>query len=340
MNEKPYIVITMGDPAGIGPEITVKALARRKIHEICRPVVIGTVSVLEQAIGVTNLPVKIKPIRHLGEGMFRRGIMNVLEVGHLDSKEFAIGKVSATAGKASMEYVEKALELIEKGEVHVMVNAPLNKQSTKAAGYDARGHLEFLSQRLGIENCATMLVNEPLRVVHLSTNVSLKEACQQVTKKHVFDKLLLTHESFKQFGFEHPHIGVAGLNPHAGDGGLLGCEEIEEIIPAIEEARSIGINVEGPFPTDSFFSQILEGQRGFDAAVAMYHDQGHLPVKLRRPERCVSVALGFPFVRMTVEHGTAFDIAGKNLANAISFEESMKVGVALVTGKGLSFKGR
>jgi len=338
MNEKPYILITMGDPAGIGPEITVKALAHRKVSEICRPVVIGTVLVLEEAIAVTNLPVKVKPIRNLGEGTFRWGVINVLEVGHLDPQEFRIGKVGAASGKASMEYVEKALELVEKGEAHVMVNAPLNKQSTRAAGYEDRGHLEFFSRKLGIENCATMLVNEPLRVVHLSTNVSLKEACQEVTKKHVFDKLLLTHESFKQFGFEHPRIGVAGLNPHAGDGGLLGREEIEQIIPAIEEARSAGIDVEGPFPTDSFFSQILEGQREFDAVIAMYHDQGHLPVKLRRPERCVSVALGFPFVRTTVEHGTAFDIAGKNMANAVSFEEAMKVGVALGTGKGLNRK--
>jgi 4-hydroxythreonine-4-phosphate dehydrogenase len=218
------------------------------------------------------------------------------------------------------------------GEVEALVTAPINKEATKQAGYGDVGHLEFLARLTGATEYATMLVTGKLRVVHLTTHHSLRDACSLVTKERVLARLKLTHDSFRKWGFEHPCIGVAALNPHGGEGGLFGTEEIEQIIPAVKEAQGLGIDARGPFPADSIFTRAIGGE--FDVVLAMYHDQGHIPIKVHGFERSVSVALGLPFIRTSVDHGTAFDIAGKGIADSRSLEEAIKTAV------GLSKEGR
>jgi len=216
-------------------------------------------------------------------------------------------------------------------EVRAIVTAPINKEATIQASYGDVGHLEFLARLTHATEYATMLVTGPLRVVHLTTHYSLKEACSLVTGERIVAKLRLIQDTFRQWGIALPRIGVAALNPHAGEGGLFGLEEIEQIMPAIKEARESGINARGPLPADSVFTRAIGGE--FDVVLAMYHDQGHIPIKVYDFEKSVSIALGLPFIRTSVDHGTAFDIAGKGTANCRSMEEAIKKAVNLVEGK-------
>ncbi len=227
----------------------------------------------------------------------------------------------------------EAVRLIQAGEVKALVTAPISKEATILAGCGELGHLELLARATGATEYATMLVSDSLRVVHLSTHHSLRNACDLVTKERVLAKLKLTLQSFKEWGIEHPRIAVAALNPHAGEGGLLGSEEFEEIAPAIKEAKDLAIDASGPFPADSIFTRALNGE--FDVVLAMYHDQGHIPIKVHGFQQSVSVALGLPFIRTSVDHGTAFDIAGKGIADSQSLEEAIKLAVRLSEGKRL-----
>jgi len=227
-----------------------------------------------------------------------------------------------------MEYIAKAAELTLDGKAKALVTAPISKEATKLAGYQDMGHLEYLAHITGAPEYATMLVTGPLSVVHLTTHYSLKDACKLVTKERILAKLKLTHDSFLKWGGKQPRIAVAGLNPHAGEGGLLGREEIEEIEPAVKEAQRLGIDARGPFPADSVFNRAINGE--FDAVLALYHDQGHIPIKVHGFDKSVSIALGLPFIRTSVDHGTAFDIAGKGVANPESLTEAIKTAVKLI----------
>jgi len=238
-----------------------------------------------------------------------------------------LGQVCGACGKAAMEYIVEAVRLAMDGRIKALVTAPINKEATKQAGYGEVGHLEFLAALTGATEYATMLVIGPLRVVHLTTHYSLRDACDLVKKDRILSKLNLTYDSFRQWGIDHPRIGVAALNPHAGEGGLFGAEEIEEIIPAVKEAQNLTIDAQGPFPADSIFNRAIAGE--FDVVLAMYHDQGHIPIKVHGFEKSVSVALGLPFVRTSVDHGTAFDIAGKGIASSQSLEEAIQMAVEL-----------
>jgi len=222
-------------------------------------------------------------------------------------------------------------------EVVGLVNAPINKEATMLAGYPGLGHLEYLAQATGVKEYATMLAVGNLRCVHLTTHCSLREACDHVKRQHILGRLKLTDESFQQWGLGKPRIGVAALNPHAGEGGMFGREEIDEIIPAVREAANLGIDSRGPFPADSIFNLAIKG--AFDAILVMYHDQGHIPVKVHGFEKSVSIALGLPFLRTAVDHGTAFDIAGKGMANAESMAEAIKTAIWLSQRKGLTGEG-
>jgi len=236
-----------------------------------------------------------------------------------------------------MEYITKAARLVLEGEAKALVTAPISKEATRQAGYGELGHLEFLARLTGATEYATMLVTGPLRVVHLTTHHSLREACDLVAKERVLARLKLTHDSFQRWGIKHPRIAVAALNPHAGEGGLLGLEEIEVISPAIKEAQNLGIDARGPFPADSVFNRALGGE--FDVVLAMYHDQGHIPIKVHGFEKSISVALGLPLVRTSVDHGTAFDIAGKGVTNSQSLEEAIKMAARLSEKKQLLDSG-
>lgn len=321
----------MGDAAGIGPEIIIKALSSRQIYKVCRPMVIGESKTISSILKLLDGQLKLHLVEQPDEVLGKFGTIDLLDLRNLDPKEITIGKVCKACGRASMEYIAKAAELALNKEVHAVVTAPISKEATIKAGYGDVGHLEFLARLSHSKEYATMLVAGSLRTVHLTTHHSLKDACGLVTKQRILAKLKLTNHSFRQWGITRPRIAVAALNPHAGEGSLFGSEEIEEIIPAVKSAQKSGIDARGPFPADSIFTRALNGE--FDVVLAMYHDQGHIPIKVHNFEKSVSVALGLPFIRTSVDHGTAFDIAGKGIADAQSLEEAIKTAVNLVEGK-------
>jgi 4-hydroxythreonine-4-phosphate dehydrogenase len=327
-SERPIVAITMGDACGIGPEITVKALVDPSFHRLCRPVVIGDGTAIRSALKLTGSKATLRAISRPTEAAGTADQVDLIDLKNLRPEEITAGKLSAACGRASMEYIERAARLALAGEAAAIVTAPINKEATRIGGYGDVGHLEFLARLTGAANYATMLVSGELRVVHLTTHYSLAEACRLVTEERVLGKIRLTHDSFRKWGFEKPRIGVAALNPHAGEAGQFGREEIEQITPAVQQAQALGIDARGPYPADSIFNRAINGE--FDTVLAMYHDQGHIAVKVHGFEQSVSVALGLPFIRTSVDHGTAFDIAGKGIAKAESMAEAIKVAISLV----------
>jgi 4-phospho-D-threonate 3-dehydrogenase / 4-phospho-D-erythronate 3-dehydrogenase len=335
MPVKPIIGITMGDPASIGPEITLKALGKREIYEACNPVVIGDASLMEQSLRIPGIPpVQIHAITSVGAARFTYGTIDVIDLGLVDKSTLKIGEVSAEAGNAAFQYVKKVIELALAGEIDATVTNALNKEAMNLAGHHYAGHTEIYAELTKTAKYTMMLVYEDLRVVHVSTHVSLREACNLVKKDRVLEVIRIANQACKDMGVEHPRIGVAGLNPHCGENGLFGREEIDEIVPAIALARLTGIEAEGPVPPDSIFSKAKGGM--YDIVVAMYHDQGHIPLKLlgfiynREQQKWeavkgVNITLGLPIIRTSVDHGTAFDQAGKgsasdqSLVNAIEY---------------------
>ena len=338
IDKRPVIAITIGDPAGIGPEVVVKALSSKMIYDICRPFVIGESAAVRAAIALTRKPLTLHPIEKVSGTIGNFGIIDILDMHNLEWDKVIIGRVSADCGRASMAFLGKAMQLALNHEITAMVNAPINKEATMLAGFTGLGHLEYMAQATNTKIYATMLATGNLRCVHLTTHYSLREACDRVKKEFILSRLKLTDVSFRQWGFGKPVIGVAALNPHAGEDGMFGREEIDEIAPAVREAVNLGIDARGPFPADSIFNRVLKGE--FDVVLVMYHDQGHIPVKVHGFEKSVSVALGLPFLRTSVDHGTAFDIAGKGIANSESIEEAIKTAVRLSQGKGLAGKDR
>lgn len=335
---KPLLAITMGDPAGIGPEVAVKVLGMREVYEICRPLVIGNAYFISKALEMTGLRLKLHKTGEPGEAFFRFGTIDILEIESNHPEEILPGLVSAKAGDLAFRSVLKAIELALEGSVDGTVTCPVNKKALQAAGCLFSGHTEIYAHFTGTEKYAMLLAEDQLRVVHVSTHVSLRKACDLVRKERILQVIELLHEALLKLGMEKPRIGVAGLNPHAGEEGLFGDEENGEIIPAINEASSKGICVTGPFPPDSLFVRARGGE--FDGCVAMYHDQGHIPVKLSGFEwdvnkgamkslRGVNVTLGLPIVRTSVDHGTAFEIAGKGIASPDSLFNAVTFAVQL-----------
>jgi 4-phospho-D-threonate 3-dehydrogenase / 4-phospho-D-erythronate 3-dehydrogenase len=324
---KPVIAITMGDAAGVGPEIVVKALDNPEIIKTCCPVVIGDIGIIDKTEKIIGIPLEFQKINSLDEISSKNGSVYVIDLHNIDLNKFKPGIVSAESGRASMEYISEATRLALENKIQGMVTAPINKEATVMAGYEDIGHLEYLARICGSKRYATMLISGKLRAVHLTTHHSLTQACTFVKRDRVLAGIKLTHESFINWGFEKPIIGVAALNPHGGEGGLMGREEIDEIIPAVRDAKNDGIDARGPYPADSIFNRAINGE--FDVVLAMYHDQGHIAIKVHGFEKSVSVALGLPFIRTSVDHGTAYDIAWQGKANSTSMEEAIKVAVSL-----------
>ena len=324
---RPYIAITMGDPAGIGPEVTAKALKDRQVYEKCRPFVIGSAGAMDDALRLIGSMESTHVAHSIDEVLATPDAIDVLDLELLNYGEIDQGQVSAAAGKASVEWVLKAGELAAAGLVQAVVTAPINKEAASLAGYKDIGHMEIFQSQTGASDVATMLMAGTLRVVHLTTHRALRVACDYVTIENVLAKIKLTDSSFREWGFPTPRIGIAALNPHASDGGLLGDEEEKQIAPAVEEARAQGIDAVGPVPPDTVFTQAINGK--YDVVLAMYHDQGHIPIKVHDWARSVSVNLGLPFIRTSVDHGTAFDIAGKGVADHESMLEAIRVAVRL-----------
>ena len=329
MSERPFLAITMGDAAGIGPEVTAKTLVDPAMYEKCRPFVVGNVDAMNDALKLIQSDLKAVALQSLEDIGGTYGQIEVLDLNNLDYSNITYGEISEESGNATVEWILKAGDLAASGAIQAICTAPINKEACNLAGHKDIGHMEIFQNQTGAENVATMLMARQLRVVHLTTHKSLKIACDYVTKNNVYEKIMLTHKYFKIWGYETPRIGVSALNPHASDGGLLGNEEFEEILPAVEKAQGEGVIVDGPIPADTVFNQNIDGK--YDVCIAMYHDQGHIPIKVHDWKRSVSVNLGLPFIRTSVDHGTAFDIAGKGIADHISMMESIKVAISLVS---------
>lgn len=332
-NYKPIVGITIGDPSGIGPEIIIKALKTKEIYQRCRPFVIGSVKLLEraarEALGEGGL--KTSVIQKPSEAVYTYGTINVVETGEYDCDLLEWGKEQKLAGQIAMDAINRSIEMGLAGELDAVTTAPINKVAIKMAGVKQAGHTEIYLDGTQADYVLTMFDCFGMRVFHLSRHMSLRNAIDYATKEHVLADVKRINSQLERLGIDRPKIAVAGINPHCGEGGLFGDEEVKEITPAVEAAKEMGINAVGPIPPDTLFSRGRKGE--FDAILAMYHDQGHMPCKTLDLERSVSVTLGLPFIRCSVDHGTAFDIAGKGIATNVSMtaaiETTIKYAVAV-----------
>ena len=327
--EKPLLGITMGDPAGIGPEIIVKAYSMAPLIEESRTFVIGSADCLKLARRQVGVSVPISVVAEPEDVPEQSGGIVVIEPVELVASKIAQGTSSALCGQAAVQYFEAAVNWCLADRLSGVVTCPINKEAVQMAGYhEDIGHQEILARMTGASLTATMLMTPGLKVAHLSTHKSLAQAVAYVRREIIVDKLLLTHSSLESWGMFKPRIAVAALNPHGGEGGMLGREEIEEIAPAVLECQSRGLDIVGPYPSDSVFYRATKGE--FDAVLALYHDQGHIAIKVHNFELSVTATMGIPFVRTSVDHGTAFDIVGQNLANANGLVEAVSTAILML----------
>ena len=331
-DSRPILAITLGDPAGIGPEVVLKALGHGEVFAACRPLVVGDRSVLERAAGWVDMRPRFEGMVEIGSGRYEEGTVPLLDLANVELADVPVGEVSAGAGRAAVEYVMRACDLAMAGQAAAVVTAPLNKEAMHRAGFLYPGHTELLAERTGAERVSMLLVGPTLRVVHVSTHVALEEAIRRVRPARVLEVIELAQRSCRMLGIEAPRIAVAGLNPHASENGLFGVQEAEQIQPAIEMARARGWTVSDPQPPDTVFLRATRGE--FDIIVAMYHDQGHIPMKLLAFDSGVNVSIGLPILRTSVDHGTAFDIAGTGQASEESMLAAIRVAVTMVKGSG------
>jgi len=333
MEKLPLIAITLGDPAGVGPEIILKALAQAQVYAVCRPLVVGERRMLERAAGFVGQPaprfelVSVEP----AAAHFAPGTLTLLDLHNAAPRDCPVGQVSATAGRAAVEYVLCACDLALAGAAAAVVTAPLNKSAMHLAGFKYAGHTELLAERTHAGKVSMLLVGPKLRVLHVSTHVALEEAIRRVTRQRVEEVIGLADEACRALGIARPRIAVAGLNPHAGEGGMFGSQEEEQIVPAVEAAKKRNLDVYGPLPPDTVFLRAVQGE--FDIVVAMYHDQGHIPMKLLAFDSGVNVSIGLPIIRTSVDHGTAFDIAGKGTARPDSLLAAITVALQMVRAR-------
>ena len=334
--QAPIVAITLGDPAGIGPEIVAKTFhawatdgAAVAASDRPRPLVIGPLWAVHEGCAVAGVALRVRAVSSVDDTQGDPGTVDVLDIGHAKANDQQIGRVSAACGRAAVATIECAARLAMAGAVRAMVTCPINKEAVHAAGFHGDiGHQEILSRLTGATLTATMLMTDGLRVAHLSTHKSLGEAVRYVTVANVIAKVRLTHEHLTAWGVTHPRIAVAALNPHGGEGGLLGREEIDELLPAVAQLQSLGIDAVGPLPADSVFNRAIAGE--FEAVLALYHDQGHIAIKVHNFADSVTVTMGIPFIRTSVDHGTAFDIAGRGIADHTSLVRAIATAEDLV----------
>jgi 4-hydroxythreonine-4-phosphate dehydrogenase len=333
MDKRGIIAITTGDPCGIGAEITVKALSKEEIYKISKPLVISDVRLVKQAIEISGLSFVINVIDSPENGIYKFGIIDVIDVNNYDPKIQQWGEVTVDGGKASFEYIKASIELALEGKIDAVTTGPIHKEAINIAGYKYSGHTEIFADLTVSEKVCMMLIDKHMRVSHVTTHVSMDKVSSLITKERVYDVIKLTNEAVCKMGVENPKIAVAGYNPHSGEKGLFGNEEEVSIYPAIEMAVNEGMNVEGPVPPDTVFVKMMGKQ--YDAVIAMYHDQGHIPMKLAgfkmddsgkmASMSGVNVTLGLPIIRTSVDHGVAFEIAGKGIANYESMIDAIEV---------------
>lgn len=334
---RPLLAITIGDPAGIGPEVVLKALDHAGVYERCRPLVIGDRRILERAGGWLGQDLDIEIVTVTANGSYVPSRLTLLDLENAPSEQCPVGEETAAAGAAAVEYVFRACDLALQDEVDAIVTAPLNKAAMNLAGYHYAGHTELLTERTGAQKVSMLLIGPNLRIVHVSTHVALSEAIARVTPKRVEEVIQIAHDACRALGIERPRIAVAGLNPHASEGGLFGDEEARRIVPAIDAARARGLDVSDPQPPDTVFLRATKGI--YDIVVAQYHDQGHIPMKLLAFDSGVNVSYGLPIIRTSVDHGTAFDIAGKGIASESSMLAAIDVAIQMAHARSTANAG-
>lgn len=324
LDYKPIVGITIGDPSGIGPEIILKSLEEADLYRRCRPFVIGDIESFQRAQdAIDNHTVKLHSITAPEEAKFEYGVADVLKTGEYDLSSLEWGKEQKIAGQIAIDAINTSIELGMAGKIDAVTTAPINKKAIKMIGVKQAGHTEIYRDKTNSPYVLTMFDCFNMRVFHLSRHISLLNAIKYVTKEHILNDIVRIDKELNKVGIPDPLIAVAGLNPHCGENGLFGDEEIREIIPAIDEAKKRGLHVEGPISPDSLFARGKSGE--FDAILALYHDQGHIPCKTLDLERSVSITLGLPFIRCSVDHGTAFDIAGKGIATNVSMVSAINM---------------
>ncbi len=328
----PVIGITMGDPTGIGPEIIAKSLSTEALFEFCRPVVFGDRGVLLRAIQIQNLSVSLELVDEVPKDGYQPGKIFLFSLSQLSIHSLRFGQPDRACGEAMARYVKEAFRSVMSGKIGAITTCPINKRAMNEAGFLFPGHTEFLAQLAGASAVAMMFLGSRWRIVLVTTHLPLKDVANQITANRVLATIRLTNEGMrKYFGVSHPRIAVLGLNPHCGEEGLLGDEEKREILPAIIKARSLGIDLQGPFPADSFFD--CSRHSAFDAIISMYHDQGLVPIKMLDFKEAVNFTLGLPFIRTSVDHGTAYDIAGKGVADPINLIKAIRTAANLLNPK-------
>lgn len=320
---RPVVGIPIGDPAGIGPEIVMKALMKKEIYDICKPLVIGDISVLERIEGILGTELKLNRVKNAEDGSFIVGQVDVISLDNIDAKTLRFGEIQAAAGRAAFEYIVKTAELAKTGKIDVIATTPINKEAIRAANVNFIGHTEMLADMTGTEDPLTMFQVFDLRVFFLSRHVSLRKACDMVKTDRIVDYVERCDSALRKLGLTNRRIAIAGLNPHSGEHGLFGDDEVKEVEPAVKILRERGMDVAGPVSADSVFYQALKGK--YDAVLSLYHDQGHIATKMVDFERTISLTIGMPFLRTSVDHGTAFDIAGKGIAGSVSMEEAIRL---------------
>jgi 4-hydroxythreonine-4-phosphate dehydrogenase len=335
----PLLAITMGDPAGIGPEIAVKLFVDENVFRICNPLLVGNAGIIRKAAGITGLDLAVNEIDDPANAKFEPANIDVFHIGDDDISGIHFGEISAKSGDLAFRSVKASIDLAMEGKVDGIVTGPINKEAIHKAGYQFSGHTEIFAHFTNTSKYAMLLADKDFRVIHVTTHVALRNACDLIKKDRIMDVIDLLNEVLQKMGISKPRIGVAGLNPHSGDGGIFGTEEKEEIEPAITETRKTGILADGPVPPDILFVQAAGGK--YDGCVAMYHDQGHIPFKFKSFKwnlkeskidhaTGVNITVGLPIIRTSVDHGTAFDIAGKGIASADALFQAVEYAVKLV----------
>ncbi|KIZ47300.1 MULTISPECIES: 4-hydroxythreonine-4-phosphate dehydrogenase PdxA [Rhodopseudomonas] len=328
---RPTIAITMGDPAGIGPEVIMKALAKPYPNEICNPLVIGDANRLRKAAKAVGVALDVDSLAEAGDADFSSTAVQCVDLKNVPD-DLPFGKMSPIAGEAAYRYIEKAVQVVQAGIAQGICTAPLSKEALHAAGHKYPGHTELLAHLTGTPEVSMMLVSPKLRVIHVTTHIGLIDAIKKIEPGLVERVITRGHDVLIKAGIANPKIGVCAINPHAGENGLFGHgEEAEKITPAVEACQRKGWDVQGPLPADTLF--FLAGRGDYDMVVAMYHDQGHGPIKVLGLEAGVNITVGLPVIRTSVDHGTAFDIAGKGIADERSLVEALRQAVDLAPKK-------
>jgi 4-hydroxythreonine-4-phosphate dehydrogenase len=324
---KPILAVTLGDPTGTGPELITKAFAEPEVRAVCRPVVIGDAATLRAALAITGARLNVRVLPNASAAGDDPAVIDVVDLANVELGRLVRGQIDAASGRAAYESIKRAVELTQSGETRAVVTSAINKAALHAAGFHYDGHTELLAELCGKPKVTMMLVAGKLRICHVSTHVSLAQAIERARPERILQVVELAHDGVRQLGVERPHIAVAGLNPHAGEGGLFGKEEIEFIVPAIAEGNRRGFRVSGPYAGDTVFFRTLQGE--FDCAIAMYHDQGHVAAKMLGIWQGVNVTLGLPIIRTSVEHGTDFANAGKGTGDPRSLVQALKLAATM-----------